>query len=205
VIGNDLVDLKAAREQSRAGEARFWQKVLNRKEWEFLSAPTHSPGARWICWAAKESAYKLERRQGRSRRFCPKSYTVDLRQGTVTGPHGRYPILILHSPQLVHVVCRMHPSLPVHYRIDRQGDLPDIYNAGWCLEKEETGALTVRNRNTGIQMPVSKSHHGQFQALAWSPVDPYAIPSADKPIRSFGARFAEPFLALADPQPLFRL
>jgi hypothetical protein len=175
LIGNDIIDLSYAEAHSRCREKRFWEKVLRGREWETFGKSEINLTNLWACWAAKESAYKLERRQGRDRRFCPKDYGVDWEggrgSGRVRGMFGIYDLKINVTADWIHAKCWSRSVSEPDQSIGFSAEGSAFSELPWTvLIREECGALSGGLYNTGPYFPVSKSHHGRFQAYVWSAI-----------------------------------
>ena len=60
MIGNDVVDLHAAKKQNtRWLEARLWDKVFTRSEQQVIKGSEDQFRTVWQLWSMKESAYKI--------------------------------------------------------------------------------------------------------------------------------------------------
>ncbi len=173
MIGNDIVDLTYAVAHSRCREMRFWKKVLRESEWKAQEKAGTDLAWLWAHWAAKESAYKLERRQGRARRFCPKDYRLAWEKGRgsgrVAGMLGTYELRIDVTEDWVHAKCWSRSVSEPDQRVGHLAGESVFPELPWeFLIRLESGALCAGFRNTGPHFPVSKSHHGRFQAYVWS-------------------------------------
>ncbi len=173
MIGNDIVDLRLAESNSRASETRFWEKVLHPLEWEQFQSIKGQMVNKWVLWAAKESAYKLERRAGCQRLHRPKAYQVYMDSMYVIGTRGTYAFRMLQTPEFIHVYCCEKGVQDTVSLIDFWDAKVVISSGEYILEKLQSGALSARFRNTHRTLPVSKSHHGRFQAFVWPAVDQY--------------------------------
>lgn len=78
MIGNDIVDLKFAKLNSRWEEQRFLDKLFNREEQEFILKEDLRFQNIWRLWSMKESAYKAVSRNKGIRKFNPKAFECKL-------------------------------------------------------------------------------------------------------------------------------
>lgn len=72
MIGNDIVDLDAARQESNWNRPRFLDKVFAKDEQCYLDTTPDKAVAVWLLWSMKESAYKIISRYEQRRFFAPK-------------------------------------------------------------------------------------------------------------------------------------
>ena len=72
MIGNDLVDLQLANQESNWKRPRFLQKIFTAKEQDFIAGTTQKDKAIWLLWSRKESVYKIVARMKKRRFYAPK-------------------------------------------------------------------------------------------------------------------------------------
>ena len=63
MIGNDIIDLKLARQQSNWKRKGFLEKVFSPSERELLNASEDLDICVWLLWSMKEAAYKAHQRR----------------------------------------------------------------------------------------------------------------------------------------------
>ena len=87
MIGNDIVDLNAAKINSRWQEQRFLDKLFTQKEQSYILRDNFRFQNIWRLWSMKESAYKIYSRNIKELVFIPKKFSCDVTSetcGTVT-------------------------------------------------------------------------------------------------------------------------
>jgi len=72
MIGNDIVDLQQALQESNWKRPRYLSKLFTAKEQAFIHAAPNKDQAVWLLWSRKESAYKIIARSRNQRFFAPK-------------------------------------------------------------------------------------------------------------------------------------
>ncbi len=72
MIGNDIVDLQFAKQESNWRRPRFLQKLFTEEEQDFIHASANKEIAVWLLWTRKESVYKIVSRLEQRRFFAPK-------------------------------------------------------------------------------------------------------------------------------------
>ncbi len=63
MIGNDVVDLKAAAAESNWRRKGFLEKVFSREERKYIFAAPDEDEMVWLLWSMKEAAYKARQRK----------------------------------------------------------------------------------------------------------------------------------------------
>lgn len=167
MIGNDVVDLAAARIESNWKRKGFLQKVFTDAEQLIIRDAAQPDMMVWILWSMKESAYKIWNRMNGTRRFNPKSfecrihyYTENLLQGEVGFGNLIYHSESVFNKELVHTVCRSpeYYNKRLHIRFtDRQEDF-EKENA---ISRNLSG-IPYRVNNDRVNDLISISHHGKF-------------------------------------------
>lgn len=71
MIGNDIVDLAQARQDSNWRRKGFLDKVFTPHEQQLIHSAPDPDRMVWLLWSMKESTYKLAVRQTRNRVFAP--------------------------------------------------------------------------------------------------------------------------------------
>lgn len=74
MIGNDIVDLRFAKLNSRWQEQRFLDKIFTLEEQRFIFSRPNQFHNIWRMWSMKESVYKLNFRTEKIIRFNPKDF-----------------------------------------------------------------------------------------------------------------------------------
>ena len=134
----------------------------------------------WIAWAVKESVYKLEFQMVQQRYFAPKQIQVltfdeHLHRGKAKGKFGVYDFEILLEQDFLHAVAWRESSKKPSYHCSvvdccsLNEHLVSIFQKRFP-DKD----LQYLNRpfphfiiDKKISIPVSKSHHGHWCAVAY--------------------------------------
>jgi phosphopantetheinyl transferase (holo-ACP synthase) len=79
MIGNDVVDIEAARHESNIWRKGWQEKLFTADERAFIKASQDAEVAVWLMWSMKEAAYKAWNRQTGIRTFPPHNLqcTID--------------------------------------------------------------------------------------------------------------------------------
>ena len=84
MIGNDIVDLKVAKINSRWQERRFLDKLFTEEEQSFIfKNQDFKYQTIWRLWSMKESAYKIHSHYLKEAIFNPKSFQCDITSSTM--------------------------------------------------------------------------------------------------------------------------
>jgi len=98
-IGNDIVDLKT--QEPRLHE-RFVERVFSLNEQAFIKNDLQKL---WLCWAAKEAAYKAVRRIDLQAVFSPVKFEVNLEAEYVQHKDHRLYYSVISTSDYVHLIC----------------------------------------------------------------------------------------------------
>lgn len=79
MVGNDIIDLQAAKGQKEPTRDRFLNKVFSYKEQEIIRRSKNPEVQVWMLWAMKEAAYKAHQRRFKlPRTFDPKKLKCEI-------------------------------------------------------------------------------------------------------------------------------
>lgn len=123
MVGNDVIDLADPEAWPDACHPRFDARVFTAAERATIAASPAPARARWIYWAAKESAYKAARRQDAATVFAPRRFVVRLSgsaearlghadvprasggSGAVRHDGDRFALRVVLGPDAVHAIA----------------------------------------------------------------------------------------------------
>lgn len=155
MIGNDVVDLNFARNESNWQRIGFLDKIFTKNEQLLLNNSGNKELAVWILWSRKEAAYKIWNRETRIRKYNPKQFEcldVDLKIGKVKFESNIYFTKTEITNDFVHSVSVLN--------------LLDFDN----IEVLESSIKTIKHDNIPYiinknleKKPISRSHHGKFE------------------------------------------
>jgi len=155
MIGNDLVDLRAASFESNWKREGYLQKLFSESEQALIIAADNPGICIWTLWSMKESAYKVHSRKTGQRKFAPsKLLTSDIHvnkkgiRGIVEAEGRRYFTKTLVRKSYVYSIAA--ESLDILSRIYTQ-----VYFRPALLDYK-------------AYRPGCISHHGDYLALAFS-------------------------------------
>ncbi len=108
MIGNDVVDLGDREARAGAQHPRVDARVFAPGERRLLQSGRLGEELRWILWAAKESAFKVARRDDPTTGFAPSRFVVELDrdlQGRVRHRGRDYAVQVSVNRDVVHAVA----------------------------------------------------------------------------------------------------
>lgn len=174
MIGNDIIDLPFSRTESNWQRKGWLQKIFSAEELLFIAEATDQEQMVWLLWSMKESAYKIINRQTHITSYNPKAfqcsnikYFGDIAEGIV-----RFKNAVIRSQS---VISREF----IHTTASIQNNCTDIsvyiWNESECSAPPLPGTMVLKDEY-GIpylpgplqsKRPVSKSHHGRFEAIVF--------------------------------------
>lgn len=180
MIGNDIIDLKAIRERSPNRWQRYRDKTMTASEQQLLTPYQENNMDIWLAWSVKESVYKLEFQLKQQRYFAPKATQVVSLDGSnfrgiAKGKFGIYNFEVQLKKDFLHALAWQDSSKKPHFQclaLDTRAlndHLVEAIRKKNPSKKLQYQALPfphfILDDDTSI--PVSKSHHGNWQAFAY--------------------------------------
>ncbi len=194
MIGNDIVDLAQARQESNWRRRGYLDKIFTPHEQQLIREASDPDQMVWLLWSLKESAYKLAVRTMNKRVFAPVKIACSLQKsipGTVNGTvvYGEtYQTRSVITAQYISTLAFAMNKAPTykqiivpfettdyqtHQRVIRKkikqyvSALFNTSDDNIHLTKNSNGApiLTISN---SASIPLSISHHGYYGAFVIS-------------------------------------
>jgi phosphopantetheinyl transferase len=186
MVGNDIVDIALAKEESNWQRPRYLNKIFTLEEQVLIRLSKAPTLMVWRLWSMKEAAYKLYTQLYPSRFFNPKSFQCTLNNGGLvtfrtfkavvkTKVSSNYILseARLEQHRISSTIVNLKSSIPMaQSNLLRECLLAEASKALGCepndihLIKEKYGIPTIRYKSTSFS--VSMTHHGQFGAIAFS-------------------------------------
>jgi hypothetical protein len=160
MIGNDVIDILAARKQSNWKRPGFLQKLFTANEQEIIHN-YHDPEVMvWALWSMKEAAYKIYNRETSIRSFIPHllecSINTKLLSGIVTTGNFRYYTKTVIDDLMIHTVAVKNFNL-----FSKISELQE----DTVLKDDDNLPYII---TSGFQAtPISISHHGRFKKVVF--------------------------------------
>ena len=194
MIGNDVIDISATRQESNWKRKGFLQKLFTEKECQFILEGDDPEFLVWLIWSAKESAYKIIHRNHQKMFFSPKQFEfLEDHFSNENGITGRIKFgescfdfkskierdcihtTAIPSGHSIKYVSEIFPIVPTNYQTQRAGVRTALIN--WLAESmDSTQSIEVRKDDFGIPYLyesgvksaccLSLAHHGGYGGFA---------------------------------------
>lgn len=185
MIGNDIVDLEAAQQNSRWQEQRFLDKLFLEDEQDFIFSENDRFRKIWRLWSMKESVYKIISRVEGRFRFNPKDFhciITNLTEGSVVYKNRCIKTITITHPKYLQTtafltnnwiskVIRLSFSDTHYQHITTYARVIEKYR---LMKQQPIDLVEIRKDAMGIpqfyidnrlqQEQLSLSHHGYFAA-----------------------------------------
>lgn len=145
MIGNDIIDLKLAAEESNWQRSGYLEKIFTAEEQVLIHSSADPFRMVWLLWSCKEAVYKIVHRRTKIRKYAPLSFhcSADM----VVHEGFSYYVRSEQSSEHIYTIAVENPVL---------FDLLQTVNE---VTKDENGIPYYEGR------PASVSHHGRFKAM----------------------------------------
>lgn len=178
MIGNDIIDLRAAAVESRIHRKGFLEKLFLPGEVRMIREAAVPEVVTWLLWSCKEAVYKIVHRKTRERKYAPQQFSCSIAQqhvygevtGTVLHNHHIYYYQGQVTNDHIHTCAATDHFLLSKTAVftDQQvagnytGFMQQVLSAKELFYKDETGIPYILHREDGRCLPVSVSHHGSW-------------------------------------------
>ena len=182
MLGNDIVDLNIAGEESDWRRKGYLDKVFNQSEQNLIKCSTNPDLLVWILWSIKESVYKANFRITHYWEFAPAKIKVE--NFEITGEtavaeanyhDNKYGVKTAISNFFVHSIALIDPSRFSEIKIvelktnsrDYTALLNDrkIIKNNEFVVKNKEGIPNIATKEENYKFPVSISHHGDYLGI----------------------------------------
>ncbi len=153
MIGNDVVDLALAEQESNWQRKGFLDKLFTAKEQKLIYQSCHPTEMVWILWSRKEAVYKIIRQQNGARGFYP----LQIENIRFKAGHIYFSGQLFYARTTVENDC-IHSIALRNQRFDL---VTEVSSPVELLKQNEIPYL-CRN---GKHIHLSKSHHGRFEKI----------------------------------------
>ena len=153
MIGNDLVDLREAAQQSNWRRPGYLGKVFTLTEQQEILNAENPDKLVWLFWSMKEAAYKIHSRITGKRSFAPALLDCTLQCVDKMEARG----VVSVDQQIYHTFSSLLPDYIHTVAAQSQERLPTIR-----IEIHDQPLVNYRLRN-----PECVSHHGRYLALVF--------------------------------------
>jgi len=154
MIGNDIVDLKQAAQDSNWKRQGYLDKLFTTEEQFLISSDIQPDIMVWLLWTMKESAYKINSRESKLREFAPVRLICNnliIRNNTATGN-------VCYNDKLYYTRSKIEDNYihTIAATTTAQLDLIKI------------AVIKTTEHQIRIDNPSSVSHHGNYLALVYA-------------------------------------
>ena len=156
MIGNDVIDLKLAREESNWKRKGFLDKLFTKDEQNLIFLAEIPEIMVWNLWSRKEAVYKIYHRQTKIRAFIPKELEC-----------SEVDILLIKKHGIVTINC-----CDYYTETELNSDYIHTSAVTKMEDFEKITGVTVKDiskdqygipNHSSTKNPVSISHHGRFE------------------------------------------
>ncbi len=156
MIGNDVIDLKLAREESNWKRKGFLDKLFTKNEQKLIFLAENPEIMVWNLWSRKEAVYKIYHRQTKIRAFIPKELEC-----------SEVDILLIKKHGIVTINC-----CDYYTETELNSDYIHTSAVTKMEDFEKITGVTVKDiskdqygipNHSSTKNPVSISHHGRFE------------------------------------------
>lgn len=187
MIGNDVIDLDKAEEESNWKHPRFLDKICTRSEKIIIEQSSNKFQCIWRLWSMKESAYKIYVQQHRKTFFNPKKLECKLlnnTEGTVYIEDQEYKTVSQITPHYIYTTAfssliknTFSNSFEVFDSNPSEECRLQLLRAFAREYRLDFSSLEIKKDNLGIpqifynkvlkENSISISHHGQFAGVSF--------------------------------------
>lgn len=177
MIGNDIVDLKLARNENKSGNTRYLEKVFSAEEIDKILSSKDPETILWRLWSMKETAYKAHQRNfGFKKILNPIKFKCDLDSGIVEIDSCKYLVETTVTSKYIHsfISSETNKIRILENKKDLKLDILNNLSEANHLNIQEIVYLKNANklpvyrlRSSKTELPLSLSHHGNFAALVF--------------------------------------
>jgi phosphopantetheinyl transferase (holo-ACP synthase) len=154
MIGNDIVDLAQAEQDSNWKRPGFLDKLFTTEEQFLISSDIQPCSMVWLLWTMKESAYKIGSRVSKLREFAPVKLSCSnliIYDNTATGN-------VTYNEQLYFTKSTIEKTY-IHTIAAKTID---------GMNSIKIEIMETKDHQLRINNPDSVSHHGNFLALVYA-------------------------------------
>ncbi len=173
MLGNDIVDLNAAKSQSNWKRNGYLAKIFSAEEQAQILTSNVPDQLVWLLWSMKEATYKIINRESSKRFYSPNKFYCKLSgtDGVVDFEGSIYYTKSVLNEKLIHTISSARKEnladIQTFYRENRP-DYLLAFNAespNYFIEKNAAGIPSLFHKKNRESHAVSISHHGAYLAI----------------------------------------
>lgn len=181
MIGNDIIALQVAAQESRINRKGFLEKLFLPEEIQLIYHSPDPATTTWLLWSCKEAVYKIIHRYTRERIYAPQRFHCHLQQqessaasGTVVYEQQTCYFKSTITADYIHTYAAIAPALlnkmdifanTMQHHLSTPQRIQPLLSNKELFCKNEAGIPYILHRDTGEQLPISVSHHGNYLAF----------------------------------------
>ncbi|WP_316820707.1 4'-phosphopantetheinyl transferase superfamily protein [Pedobacter gandavensis] len=154
MIGNDIVDLRQAMQESNWRRKGYLNKLFSISEQQWILDAKNPSQMIWLLWSMKEAVYKIHSRRKNWRAFAPLKLicdSLDIKDAAATGS--------VECDQLRFFTQTLLAEEFIHTVASEQFPIPSI--------KVRISGYNPKDISYRATDPATVSHHGRYLALAY--------------------------------------
>lgn len=176
MIGNDLVDLQLAKEQSNWQRRGFLQKLFSKEEQQYIKSVGNPFHCVWRLWSMKEAAYKVIVQQEQRRFFSPSKLVCTIlseQEGEVSYEARTILTFTTQSNGSIFTTTNkeIKPWIGLQMnsvqRLSRFAEKLGVPVLGLEVRKNKSGVPNLFFNNQQMTSSLSITHHGRFEAFQY--------------------------------------
>lgn len=188
MIGNDIVDLRFAKLNSRWQEQRFLDKIFTVEEQHYIFSQPNQFQNIWRMWSMKESVYKLNFRTEKVIRFNPKDFQCTIESENIgavkfyaqfISTHTKTNSDFIYSTAFTSLnwqsetfflseILKEQRVITYQKIIEFYADLKGHDQKYLTIKKNPFGIPEIYYNNILEKEQLSLSHHGKYGACAFT-------------------------------------
>jgi phosphopantetheinyl transferase (holo-ACP synthase) len=162
MIGNDIIDLMLAAEESHWQRSGLVEKIFTKSEQDMIFQADVPESMVWILWSMKESAYKIYNRLTGQRAYVPQFFECHKPRLKATHLIGKVTTEELLFFTKTFITRDYIETIAV---LERQ-DLKKVVRIDKSMVlKNSDGIPNLLDMRASEYRPVSISHHGRFESV----------------------------------------
>lgn len=182
MLGNDIIDLQAARSESNWRRKGYFQKVFSPLEQDWIKTSPNPDLLVWILWSIKEAVYKAHFRLTQLWEFAPAKVKVTkftLQEERAVGEVEYHDKIFFSntfiSDTFVHSIALSDPlnfpAIQVLALKTPSRDYELILRSRNLIKKDQKivktteGIPNIVSKGENLPSPVSISHHGEYLGI----------------------------------------
>ncbi len=162
MIGNDIIDLALARNESNWKRKGFLDKVFTEKEQLLITNAMNSELMVWNLWSRKEAAYKIYNRQTQIRGYFPiqlECFDLEIVDDITFGK-------VAIKDQIYYTKTEITTQFINTIAVENKKDFYTIITLENRKNIKKSNGIPIRLEEENFaQKPVSISHHGRFEQI----------------------------------------